>query len=98
MKFNKVLWFRELSSYVYGSFDTYFACLMEIEEKELANIKICEDEVDHIEWIHLSELSAFMANRSTGTQLKLANYVQKLYNEGYDFKKQSNYRWETYVS
>ena len=39
-----------------------------------------------------------MANRSTGTQLKLANYVQRLYNEGYDFKKPSNYRWENYVS
>lgn len=34
----------------------YFACLMSVEDSELKNLKMCDDEIDLTEWVHLSKL------------------------------------------
>ncbi len=83
--FKRILWIRELSNYVYGSFDMYFACLMSVEDAELKNLKMCEDEIDLTEWVHLSKLQEFMKSKTVGTQQQLAAHLYNLYLSGFNF-------------
>ena len=45
---------------------------MDVKEEELKNMKLCEDEVEKVEWVPLKELREFSKKHSFGTQRQLS--------------------------
>ena len=77
----------------------YFGCLVNVEPEQFSKMKLCEDEIELTEWIHLSKLQEFMKTRSVGTQQKLAFYLESLYRNGFDFTgKTTNFSSHEYTS
>ena len=62
---------------------------MDASNEALLNIKICERELASYQWVGLGEVGDWIKTRARGTQLYLAQYIQKLHEQGYKFNQRN---------
>ena len=86
-KFRSLLYFRELPITKNKIMDIYFACLMDFQEGELQNIKVCEREISEFQFVPLKECKEFGEKHCSGTQKEVTRYIHDLNEQGLDFKK-----------
>lgn len=60
---------------------------MELSEDSLKDIRLCTREINCYKWVPLKDYYEFAQKHSTTTQIIIAEYITRLWKEGFDFEK-----------